>query len=294
MNLMDCFNAFQKVTKALKLSANARSLYIAILGEFNSARYPAVLNIPNALLRHLSSINLEGKSDSSFQSARNALQNAGLIKYKKELYQLTPNDALEKLQKRFGKLLETPCNELGDSLETTWKQVGDRLEVSRFISTTSDKEVDNKNYNLKEEKRESAGAYEKISVEVESAKSPCDSQLNLAGSPSNEVMEVWEKCKGAKLDGNQLIDLISLEKALGKEEVKRAMEIASLKNNYSNFPELWYSFFKRELEKQLKENKEGERIGRNDTGRNGGYRRAEGGRIESESWEHQRPAWLDE
>lgn len=104
MNLIDCFNTFQDVTKSLKLSANARSLYIAILGEFNSARYPEVLGITNRVLQDMSGIN----SESSFHSARNALINAKLIAHKKQAYKLTPEAALEKLKSRFGADLEPP------------------------------------------------------------------------------------------------------------------------------------------------------------------------------------------
>ena len=251
MNLMDCFNVFQKVSKALRLSPNARSLYIAILGEFNSARYPEALDIPNALLRHLSGINLDGKSDSSFQSARNALQNAGLIKHKNQVYKLTPDVAQEKLSQYFQKLLETPCTQLRDSLDSGWKQLGGGLEGSRFISTTQGEEVENKNYNLKIKNKKNNNAYARgdVGEEPEKKISP-EGQLNL---PSAEVLKKWEEVKGAKLEGSQLMDLTALENTFGSEIVQKAMEETSIRNNYSEFPQIWYVRFKKILEQMLKE-----------------------------------------
>lgn len=231
MNLMDCFNTFQNVSKAMRLSPNARSLYIAILGEFNSARYPETLNLSNSLLRDMSGINLEGKSDSSFHSARNALQNAGLIKHKQQVYQLTPNVAEEKLAKRFEKLMNTPCTLPRDSVESAWRQVGDSLEGSRFISTTLDKEEVEKENRREEEDAQARVTLSKVSEEVERA---------------------WTKCKGSKLDGQQMIYLTSVENARGSNFLVNAIETASMKNDYGKFPNVTFTFLKMTIEDKLK------------------------------------------
>ncbi len=68
----------------LSFSANARSLFFAILGEFNAARYPSELILRNGSLQQLSGI----RASSSFDAARNALINAGAIKHKREVYRL--------------------------------------------------------------------------------------------------------------------------------------------------------------------------------------------------------------
>ena len=84
MTLIDYFNAFQVLNQGRQFSANARSLYYAVLGEFNSARYPLELKLQNGYLQHLSGI----PAASSFDVARNTLINAGVISHKRGVYRL--------------------------------------------------------------------------------------------------------------------------------------------------------------------------------------------------------------
>ena len=84
MNLIEEFKAFQEASRRQRLSANARSLYVALLGEFYSAGYVEELALSNVYLQELSGI----RSTNSFASARAALQNVGLIHHKKGVYRL--------------------------------------------------------------------------------------------------------------------------------------------------------------------------------------------------------------
>ena len=99
MTLIDYFNSFQEVSQRLGLSANARSLYFAILAEFNRLRFPQKLKLTNIYLQQVSSIT----SSHSFSSARNALQNAGVIRQKKGVYELL---SVETLRKESGNFAE--------------------------------------------------------------------------------------------------------------------------------------------------------------------------------------------
>ena len=216
MTLIDCFNTFQNVAKSLKLSANARSLYIAILGEFNSARYPDTLSITNRVLQDISGINAE----SSFHSARNALLNADLIRHKKHVYQLTPEAALEKL-----------CRRRGATLETPWSQLGVGLEFSN--TTTNPITIP------------------KIEKEIEKDEEDAPAQ-NFSNLVSTEVLTAWKKYRGEKLDGGKIFGLHDCEKLRGTEDVIQAIKTASESNNYAEFPYITYNYFKRILENQQK------------------------------------------
>lgn len=84
MTLIDYFNAFQAFSTVKNLSANARVLYYAILGEFNKHRYPDDLQLPNDYLLYLSGIS----SRSAFETARTSLINHKVIYHKRGHYQL--------------------------------------------------------------------------------------------------------------------------------------------------------------------------------------------------------------
>jgi len=100
MTLIDYFNKFQEVSNAKHFSANARSLYFAILSEFNRLRYPNELKLRNTYLQDMSGIT----STASFDSARNALLNAKLITHKKQVYTLETSE--KTLRKSFEKVLK--------------------------------------------------------------------------------------------------------------------------------------------------------------------------------------------
>lgn len=100
MTLIDYFNSFQDVSQLEGLSANARSLYYAILSEFNRLRFPPKLKIANVYLQQVSSIT----STASFKSARNALLNAKVITCQKRVYTL--ETSMQTLRKSFEKVVK--------------------------------------------------------------------------------------------------------------------------------------------------------------------------------------------
>lgn len=84
MTLIDHFNAFQRFCEIRNFTANARSLYYALLGEFNKCRFPTELQLCNSYLQQLSGI----ASRSSFDAARNVLISTNIITHKRGKYTL--------------------------------------------------------------------------------------------------------------------------------------------------------------------------------------------------------------
>ena len=84
MTLIDHFNAFQTCCECRNFTANARSLYYAILSEFNKRRFPEELKLSNCYLQEASGITAR----SSFDAARNVLISTNVIKHKHGTYSL--------------------------------------------------------------------------------------------------------------------------------------------------------------------------------------------------------------
>lgn len=74
MNLIEAFNAFDSWTRLNTLSANQRSLYIAIMQLWNAAGRPEYSSIPEQKLTELS-----GLSKKTFYNVRNQLEEFGVI-----------------------------------------------------------------------------------------------------------------------------------------------------------------------------------------------------------------------
>ena len=224
-SLIDHFNAFHIRSQELELSANARSLFFAILGEFNKAQYPAHIKIQNTYLQHLSGI----KSTCSFSSDRNALINAGLISHSNQVYTLETfqkdnRNTLESYQKGSRKVLER-------------EQKDFRKVVESPLNTTSMSKI-----TIEKEKE--------IEIEEE-GESPAPARENLSTN-STEVLKAWYGNKGEQLAGAKAFALIQDEKLYGTEAVIKAIETASTTNNYEAFPKVTYTYFKIKLEDQLK------------------------------------------
>ena len=128
MTWMDYANHFQVLSRKKHFSANARSLYYAILEEFNGAFYPEEMYLMNTHLQQMSGIN----STHSFDSARTALINAELITHKAQHYRLL-----------------TVKTE-GKPTETEGKTDGKQAEMS--IVPNSNLKIENEDKDKKEEK----------------------------------------------------------------------------------------------------------------------------------------------
>lgn len=74
MNLIEAFNAFDSWTRLNTLSANQRSLYIAIMQLWNAAGRPEYSSIPEQKLTELSGLNKK-----TFYNVRNQLEEFGVI-----------------------------------------------------------------------------------------------------------------------------------------------------------------------------------------------------------------------
>ena len=134
LSLIDHFNAFHVRSQEVGLSPNARSLYFAILGEFNKLQYPPHIKLQNTYLQHLSGIN----STCSFRSAINALVNSGLISCQKQVY------TLETFQKDFRNSSERVSKDSFDSIpmsESIEKEKEKEREITTTTATTRAREV---------------------------------------------------------------------------------------------------------------------------------------------------------
>ena len=212
MTLIDYFNAFHIRSQEISLTPNARSLYFAILGEFNKLQYPPKMKLQNTYLQHLSGIN----STSSFRSALNALVNANIISQQKQVYSLKDfRNTSEILPKEFRKTSEIVEK---DSLGS--------------ISISKNKEKE-----------------KEIKKELDEEYAPAQDFSNIV---SAEVLTAWKNYKGEKLEGGKIFGLHDLEKIHGTEVIIQAIKTASESNNYEDFPYITYNYFKKILENQLK------------------------------------------
>lgn len=218
MNLIDHFNAFQAVSECRGLSANARSLYFAILAEFNRQRFPASIKLSNAVLQHLSGI----KSSSSFDSARNALINAGVIRHNKLWYELRPMESA-------GNIVE--------------------ISPNNFRKTS---EIPPKNF------RKSSGIVPKDSIGLlvmptdkykdRQKEGDITPTAEMRARASEEILKAWELLEGEPLKGGVELGLIDLEKLYGTKAVVQAIVTASQANTR---PNLSFNFVKAVLQRQI-------------------------------------------
>lgn len=227
MTLIDCFNTFQKVSKGLRLSANARSLFTAVLGEFNSAKYPETLSLSNCLLRDISGI----KSESSFHSAKNALVNARLIHSKKSVYSLTPDEALSKMEQRFKTFAGSTCNQHQADVSDTWNPLGARSEDSNIITMPKNKVERDKE------------------VEARTRKATATSMFKDNGWVSAKLQEAWFKYEGQQMNSATMQKMYPMEKTFGTEAVCKAVFEASARNKEAK---LTYNFVEKILQSQMK------------------------------------------
>ena len=217
MTLIDYFNAFRAVSKIHRLSANARSLYIAILGEFNSLQYPPTLKLQNTDLQHLSGIN----STCSFDSARNALINAELISHKKQIYSLKDSrKTLENLQKDFR-----------NSLERVQKDSFSSMSISK---NNIEKEI------KKDEDEECACAR---------ATTTATPAFKDNGWVSAEAQETWFDCEKEEMNSATMQKLYPLEQMFGTKAVCDAVIEASARNQLNK---LTYNYVEKILQSQMK------------------------------------------
>ena len=193
MNLIELFNAFQETSERLELGANARSLYFAILAEFNKRQYPSELVLSNVLLQHLSGV----KSSHSFDSARNALINAKLIRHSKQRYTL-------------GKVAESAGKDSGKTAESLRK---DSLLFNSVYSNRVEKEKEKEKTN--NNNNDSAGARESVERYLAS---------------SRTIAQAWQMANGEYPHGYDDRWLLELETRYGAEKLKEAIETAAASN----------------------------------------------------------------
>lgn len=196
MTLIDHFNAFQRVSKTRGFTANVRSLYYALLGEFNELMYPSELVLENTYLQHLSGI----RSTSSFDAARGVLINAGLIKYHKinpqrQRYELVePHEKTE--AKGFRKSTE---NEPKMNRKPAESRLGLLTVHNQTKQTPQEKDKD------------------------KDAEGDAPAPATMLSVNSKEVLEAWRLWGGQTLYGGHALTLIEYERKYGKAKLLEAI-----------------------------------------------------------------------
>lgn len=234
-------NAFFKFAEERMLVGSDQLLYLHLFNLFNKSHWQETIRITdNELMSAMRLYDSTGKpaNVNTIRSAKSRLKLKGFIDFEPGKGNIPTEYKLIQLCPPCDTPNPSPCDTPKDT----------PCDSFRFTSYTLSSKEDVKTKDTRE--RENAGAREKVGGNFESKKILRGGQLNL---PSAEILKKWDAIKGAKLGGDQLLDLANLENAFDSEIVKKAMESASLRNNYSNYPEVWYLFFKRELEKMLKE-----------------------------------------
>ena len=118
-SLIDHFRTFHSLSKEYDLSAGARSVYFALLGEFNAAYWPDELRISDRQMQELSGV----KSVATVHDARNLLKSLKLIdfrkgKNRKTIYRL--------LTDRIANTIQTPIAELSEHQPNTCQTLDER------------------------------------------------------------------------------------------------------------------------------------------------------------------------
>ena len=226
MTLIDHYNAFQRVSKIQGFTANVRSLYFALLGEFNELRFPSELVLESTYLQHLSGI----RSTSSFNEARGVLISAGLIKYHKynsqrQSYALV--DTYEKTEVKGCRKSNEPKANLNRSPSESRLGV---LTVPKPTETDKEKDRNAEGDAPAPAKTDiGKGAGENaVTVTVDAAEKNA-SAISLSRN-SNEVLQAWRDWGGQTLHMAHSMTLIRYEEALGKDKLIALIEKAGSAN----------------------------------------------------------------
>lgn len=196
----DRLKAFQELNKRKQFSANARSLYLELVWSFEGEGDE--LKLGNRLLQERSGI----QSSRSFDAARSALINAGLIRHKNQVYSLGEN-----------------------SVETEWKSGGKAVENSGsgFI-------VEQSNTNLKNKKNKTTTTTTTTCASEGTSdggdEKPTGQTALSRNSPA--VEKEWFMWNNAHLKGGDALELIQLENLYGTEKVVAAIHAAGCADKY--------------------------------------------------------------
>lgn len=189
MGLIEQFKAFQVRSRKKHLSANSRSLYIALLEEFNAAFFPEEMFFENPYLQQLSGI----KAASSFDVARTCLINAGLIAHKNRVYRLLEAGETAP-QKSYGKTVEKSRKNDGNS--------DGSINVEQTEKTKT-KTQDQPQPRMREEVPEKDADTGTLKI------------LKTAQDLSKAVKQEWLEWNGTPLNMGITLELIRLETEMG-------------------------------------------------------------------------------
>ena len=201
-------------------SANARSLYLELLWQFGGCGDCEEMYLSNKLLQERAGI----RSSHSFDAAREELINAGMIKHKKQKYQISGNRT------------ETERKPNGKGTENS--AVIFPMEIKKITTTTTTEEPPRA--------REPAAA----PIQGDGAANATD-LTNAQGSLSTNSAEVrheWFLWNNENLKGGDALELIQLENLYGAEKVVAAIHAAGCADR---FGKLNINFVKKVLQRIL-------------------------------------------
>lgn len=204
-SLIDHFRTFHSLSKEYDLSAGARSVYFALLGEFNAAYWPDELRISDRQMQELSGV----KSVATVHDARNLLKSLKLIdfrkgKNRKTIYRL--------LTDRIANTAQTPIAELSEHRPNTCQTLDERTGLFPIPACARE---DVKTLDLK----------------TSSSVSATRARETLSSVPPKaemDIHEVWEYETGYRLTGSVAYELEELAKS-DFEGVRQAI-IAAVKS----------------------------------------------------------------
>jgi len=197
----DRLKAFQELNKRNRFSANARSLYLELVWTFEGEGDE--LKLGNRLLQERSGI----QSSRSFDAARSALINAGLIKHKNQVYSLVEKTS-ETERKSGGKAVENSAD--GFIVEQT--NLNSNLNKKNKTATTTT----------------TACACE---ATIDGGDEKPTGQTTLSRN-SPAVEKEWFMWNNAHLKGGDALELIQLENLYGTEKVVAAIHAAGCADKY--------------------------------------------------------------
>ena len=189
MGLIEQFKSFQVRSRQKHLSANSRSLYIALLEEFNAAYFPDEMYFENPYLQQLSGIN----AASSFDAARTKLINVGLIAHKNRVYRLL-DTGVSAAEKGRGKIVENSWNNRGNSVGVINVEGTEKTET---------RNQDQPQPRVREE------------VPVDDADAGTLKILKTARNLSEAVKREWLEWNGTPLNMGITLELMNLEEMMG-------------------------------------------------------------------------------
>lgn len=226
--LIDHFRMFHELSKEYELSASARSVYFALLGEFNAAFWPDELKISDRSMLELSGV----KSTATVHDARNLLKLMNLIDFRKGKNRKTIYKILNKARDKQSENTNRTPTESSNEQSALFL-----MSSCGLVGKTED------------ERQSQPPPPREGQTTKRGLLSVSKNEENAEEYDIDEIVEEWtESPCFSKLDFELITEIANLVKKHGKAKVKEAMGKAKRANNNRNG--VSFAFFKAILEKE--------------------------------------------